>query len=531
MYAFACPKCGHKIESDGPVTNVPVRCGKCGMVFRGSATEVRDMGAEGKPGDVVGFGTGGQGPAEPKAAAQAKPAPQPAGARPRPQAKPKPGPSEGPRSEVGAGANDALAALQHDLAVEDATAGAPGGAGEAAKPSAADKSAEALAALGGRADDAPAPAPGAGRPTPRGAAKPPGRGRPAAPVRQGSAPTWPGDSAKPEPAGEPRVKAPGAALVDSSGRGTGGRHFGSVRPKKPPIAMVIVCGFGLAVIIVMIAVLYRLARTTDERVSVERARRKQRGPGQAAAGAAASLDTAKPPEQAPKPHPARDDTGPDDQPDGQQIAALKPGDPKIAVTGWNRVSDVGSDGSMGTVVGRVRSRHVRTVQRVDLMLQFVDKSTGKPVAEPMAVTCQNIPPRGSVSFSVRYDYLPTEKLADIDIRSSADTTLADKSVVSWMVDDSGCEHEVRDESIFVLSGSVRNRKPFTVTGVGLYAEFFSSDRIKLGSATGKLREEHNDRIRKGKTAFFVIEFDTAGAGDALPEQVRSFEIRLIGRPE
>ena len=72
VYAFACPKCGHKIESDGLVTNVPVRCGKCGMVFRRSTTEVRDMGAEGKPGDVARSGTGRQGSAEPKAAPQAR---------------------------------------------------------------------------------------------------------------------------------------------------------------------------------------------------------------------------------------------------------------------------------------------------------------------------------------------------------------------------------------------------------------------------------------------------------------------------
>ena len=214
---------------------------------------------------------------------------------------------------------------------------------------------------------------------------------------------------------------------------------------------------------------------------------------------------------------------------------LKPGDPKIKFITWTAVPDVGSDGTTGTLVGRVRNKYASMVETIHLKLQIVDKESGNPLDDPITTVCRNVPPGSSVSFSARYDYVPVAKGAKIDVRCSARIAPnpPDKSVVSWLVNSQSFEHEIRDESIFVLTGSVRNQKAFTVTGVKLYAEFFSADRIMLGSATGKIREQYRDRLRKERTALFIIEFDTSTLGEAgpIPEDIESYEVRLIARAE
>ena len=80
MYIFPCPKCGHNIRADKPASNVPVRCGECGMVFRGSTIAAPDAGPQAEKIDQVGFGGASK--------SKASPAPTPS-RRPRPKKRPE----------------------------------------------------------------------------------------------------------------------------------------------------------------------------------------------------------------------------------------------------------------------------------------------------------------------------------------------------------------------------------------------------------------------------------------------------------
>jgi len=425
VYIFACPKCGHNIQADKPASNVPVRCGECGMVFRGSTIAVPGAEPQTEKIDTVGFGGSSK--------SKATPAPTPS--RPRPKK------------------------------------------------------------------------------------------RPEAPVRQ-----------------EARDDESPVILTDSSERHLS--HFRAVQRHQSPTTMIVVSAVGLVGLIVMIVLIVHYSRTariieedeegqriSDKRLSLDEVGRAKIPPR---APTDEQPDTF-PPTPA---HPGAGNRSPaPKEPDKteQGPPRLKPGDPKIKFITWTAVPDVGSDGSTGTLVGRVRNKYASMVETIHLKLQIVDKESGNPLDDPITTVCRNVPPGSSVSFSARYDYVPVAKGAKIDLLCSARIAPnpPEKSVVSWLVNSQSFEHEIRDESIFVLTGSVRNQKAFTVAGVKLYAEFFSADRIMLGSATGKLREQHKDRLRKERTALFIIEFDTSTLGEAgpIPEDIKICEVRLIARAE
>jgi hypothetical protein len=321
-------------------------------------------------------------------------------------------------------------------------------------------------------------------------------------------------------------------------------HFRAVQKQKSPATMITISVVGVVGLIVMIALIVHYSGTarviregreraaySDKRLHLDEvvpAKPRPRTP-------ANQQPNSLPPTPAYRVDGNRSPAPEEPDNTEQWPARLKPGDPKIEFITWTAVPDVGSDGTTGTLVGRVRSKYASMVETIHLKLQIVDKKSGNPLDDPMTAVCRNVPPRSSVSFSTRYDYVPVAKDAKIDVVCSAriDPNPPDKSVVSWLVKSQSFEHEVRDESIFVLTGSVRSQKAFTVTGVELYAEFFSTDGIRLGSATGKLREQYRDRLRKEKTALFIIEFDTSTLGEAgpNPEDIKSYEVRLIARAE
>ncbi len=212
----------------------------------------------------------------------------------------------------------------------------------------------------------------------------------------------------------------------------------------------------------------------------------------------------------------------------RSVQKLAKGDPRIALLLWEAVGDPMANNTGGYIVGEIRNEHDVPAREIRLTVQLL-AADGELIVSYIT-TIRYVPSKGNARFSIPWRGVAKDNIAKIEIAAETEKLTSHKDV--WEISLDGMTTEVRDEWVYVVKGPVKSPRSYEVFEASVYGEFYDREGVLLGSGTGQLESGYKGRIGPGKTAFFVLDFDTrTSAREVIPQNVASYRLCLVADKE